>query len=68
MTAANDPNYRPQPDLDVPPDLVPGEGPLPTDVHPQRARPRRGQLHGADDPWGWANNRGAALRTVRREP
>lgn len=35
---------------------VDGEHVLPTDVHPQPARPRRGQLHGADDPWGWADS------------
>ena len=65
--AAND--AGPVPDLDVPPDLVPGEGPLPTDVSPPPpTRPRRGELHGADRPWGWADFRGAALRTVRREP
>lgn len=31
-------------------------------------RPRRGELHGADDPHGWAANRFASLRTVRRTP
>lgn len=58
--AAND--RGPVADLDVPPD--------PTDVHEHRQpyRPRRGELHGADDPWGWADNRGATLRTVRRTP
>lgn len=35
---------------------VPGESLRPTDVHPQPARPRRGELHGADDPWGWADS------------
>ena len=47
---------------------VPGEAPRPTDVHSLPHRPRRGELHGADDPWDWADNRGATLRTVRRKP
>lgn len=57
--AANDPGSTP--DLDCPD---------PTDVHEHRQphRPLRGKLHGADDPRGFFANRGAALRTVRREP
>jgi hypothetical protein len=42
----------------------------PTDVEPETAtpdRPLRGKLHGADDPRGFFANRGAALRTVRRD-
>jgi hypothetical protein len=31
-------------------------------------RPRRGELHGADDPEGWRRGRFASIRTVRREP
>jgi hypothetical protein len=51
------------------PAKIDGEEERPTDVPGrQRERPRAGELHGADDPWGWADNRGATLRTVRREP
>jgi hypothetical protein len=58
-----------QPD-DAPP-IIPGEGPLDTDVEPLTptpARPRRGKLHGADDPDGWRRGLFASIRTVRREP
>ncbi len=68
--AANGPHVEPC-DLDVPPDFdpVPGEEPRPTDLLASTPhRPQRGRLHGADRPWGWADNRGASLRTVRREP
>jgi hypothetical protein len=69
VRAANDPGHVP--DLDVPWEPVEGEGPLPTDPAPLAstpARPNRGKLHGADNPWGWADNRGATLRTVRLGP
>lgn len=70
--AANSPHVEPR-DLDVPPDFdpVPGEEPRSTDLAPLSTttkRPRRGELHGADDPHGFFDNRGASLRTVRREP
>ena len=45
--------------------------PDPTDEQALTAtpeRPRRGELHGADDPQGFFANRFASLRTVRREP
>jgi hypothetical protein len=50
---------------------IPGEQDRPTDVEPLAptpSRPRRGELHGADDPIGFFDNRGASLRTVRRTP
>lgn len=70
--AANGPHVEPC-DLDLPPDYepLPGEEPRATDLAPLSTtpkRPRRGELHGADDPHGFFANRGASLRTVRREP
>ena len=68
--AANGP-HREHADLDVPPDFdpVPGEEPRPTDLGtPAQTRTRSEKLGDACDPWGWADNRGATLRTVRREP
>jgi hypothetical protein len=50
---------------------IPGEAPRETDIEPlspSPRRPRRGELHGADDPQGFFANRGASIRTVRREP
>lgn len=49
---------------------IPGEQDV-TDVEPLTAtpqRPDRGRLHGADDPRGFFDHRGASLRTVRRTP
>ena len=44
---------------------------LPTDVGAPstRERPRRGELHGADDPWGYhrARERRAAVQRLRKE-
>jgi hypothetical protein len=49
---------------------IPGEDARPTDAPlastPQR--PDRARLHGADCPWGYHDNRGASLSTVRRGP
>lgn len=43
-----------------------GEQPLPTDLGtPEPPRPRRGELHGADQPFEWLDHRGASER-VRR--
>jgi hypothetical protein len=39
---------------------------LDIDHEKPRERPRRGELHGADDPWGFNDSRGASTRTVRR--
>lgn len=52
MKAANEAPPRP-PALDI-------------DHEKPRERPRRGELHGADDPHGFFANLHASLRTVRR--